>query len=62
MACERGFRLYLLDVTSSSIVACVLRLRSCFELSKVASVDYFDDVSGFGVFLRVFRFGPLKAQ
>ena len=48
-------------MTSSSEVARVPSLMSCSELSKVANTDCFDDVSGFRVFLRIFRFEFLKA-
>ena len=58
---KRGSGFLLPTMTSYDVTAHVLRFGSCFELSKVANVDCFDDVSGFGVFSRVSRFGPLKA-
>ena len=59
---ERGFGLRLLATTSSGIATHVPKLGFCFELSKATNVDYFNDVSGFEVFLKVSRFWPLKAQ
>ena len=48
-------------VTSSGEVGCVPSLLSSSELSKAANADCFDDVLGFGVFLRIYRFGFFKS-
>ena len=47
IARERGFGLRISATTSSGVAARFPRFESCFELSKAANVDYFDDVSGF---------------
>ena len=48
-------------MTSSDEAARGPSLMSCSELSKAANADCFDDVLGFRVFLRIFRFEFLKA-
>ena len=48
--------------TSFVVAARFPSFGSCSELSKMANADCFDDVSGFGVFSKISRFGPLKAQ
>ena len=59
---ERVFGFCLPAATSSFVAARVPSFGSYFELSKVANANCFDDVSRFGVFSRISRFGPLKAQ
>ena len=57
-ASERGFGFRLSTVTFFGVATRVPRFGSCFELSKATNAECF---GVFGVFLRISRFGHLKA-
>ena len=56
---ERGFGFHLSTAISFGVATRVPRFGSCSELSKTTNADCF---GVFGVFLRISRFGNLKAQ
>ena len=59
---ERGFGLCISTTTSFGLAVHFSKFRSCFELSKAANANCFDDITGFLVFPKIFRFGLFKVQ
>ena len=59
---ERVSDFHFSMMTSSDAATHVPSFGFCSELSKVANANYFDDISRFRVFSKIFRFGLLKAQ